>query len=183
VSFIPEVPLDESLFAPFVLFRKSLGYVPNLFRAQTLRPDVVQAETDLYAAIVGKDSALTRLQKECIMLVSSVANLNSYCVAGHSEMLRNLDLGGLDPDEVAADHNSADLPDSDKALLDFVEKLTRRPDRMTRDDIDALRGRGFADAQILEAVQVTALSAFLNCLASGLGAVPDKVPRETVRKE
>jgi len=172
VSFIPEVPLDEKLFAPFVLFR-----------AQTLRPDVVQAETDLYAAIVGRESALTRLQKECIMLVASVANLNSYCVAGHSEMLRGLRLDGLDPDEIAADHRSADLPESDKAFLDFVEKLTRRPDRMTRDDIEALRRQGFTDAQILEGVQVTALSAFLNCLASGLGAVPDEIPKERLRKE
>ena len=183
MSFLREAPLDESLFAPFVLFRKSLGYVPNLFRAQTLRPDVVQAETDLYAAIVGKDSALTRLQKECIMLVASVANLNSYCVAGHSEMLRGLTFGGLDPDDLAADHRSAEIPENDKALLDFAEKLTRRPDKMTRDDIEALRGVGFTDAQILEAVQVTALSAFLNCLASGLGAVPDEIPGERPREE
>jgi len=183
VSFLREVPLDESLFAPFVLFRKSLGYVPNLFRAQTLRPDVVQAESDLYAAIVGRDSALTRVQKECIMLVASVANLNSYCVSGHSEMLRGLGPRGVDPDELAADHRSADIPGNDKALLDFVEKLTRRPDRMTREDIETLRGAGFVDAQILEAVQVTALSAFLNCLASGLGAVPDKTAKEPVREE
>src|SRR3989442_1434716 len=71
----------------------------------------------------------------------------------------------------------------DKALLDFVEKLTRRPDRMTRDDIEALRGQGFADAQILEAVQVTALSAFLNCLAAGLGTVPDEIQKATLTEE
>ena len=51
MSFLRESPLDETLFEPFLAFRRSLGFVPNLFRAQTLRPDVVQAETDLYAAI------------------------------------------------------------------------------------------------------------------------------------
>lgn len=183
MSFLEETPLDESVFAPFVAFRRAFGYVPNLFRAQTLRPEVVQAETDLVAAIVAKDGALSRRQKECIMLVASVANLNSYCVAGHSEMLRHLDFGGVDPDDLAADHRSANIPETDKALLDFVEKLTRRPDRMTRDDIEALRGHGFADAQILEAVQVTALSAFLNCLAAGLGTVPDEIPKATLTEE
>jgi len=183
MSFLRESPLDETLFAPFIAFRRSLGFVPNLFRAQTLRPDVVQAETDLYAAIVAKDGALSRLQKECIMLVASVANLSSYCVARHSEMLRHLDLGGVDPDDLAADHRSADIPGTDKALLDFVEKLTRRPDRMTRDDVETLRAHGFADAQILEAVQVTALSAFLNCLAAGLGTVPDEKAKATLSEE
>jgi uncharacterized peroxidase-related enzyme len=183
VSFLRESPLDETLFAPFVAFRRSLGYVPNLFRAQTLRPDVVQAETDLYAVLVTNDSALSRRQKECIMLVASVASLNSYCVAGHSEMLRHLGFGGIDPNELAADHRSASIPETDKALLDFVEKLTRRPDRMTRDDIEALRGHDFADAQILEAVQVTALSAFLSCLAAGLGAVPDEIPKAALPEE
>jgi len=183
VSFLGESPLDETLFAPFVAFRRSFGYVPGLFRAQALRPDVVQAETDLYVAIVAKDGALSRRQKECIMLVASVANLGSYCVAGHSELLRRLDFGGADPEDLAADHRSADIPETDKALLDFVEKLTRRPDRMTRDDIEALRGHGFVDAQILEAVQVTALSAFLNCLAAGLGAVPDEIPKATLPEE
>jgi uncharacterized peroxidase-related enzyme len=173
VSFLRKSHRNESLFEPFVAFRRSLGYVPNLFQAQTLRPDVVRAETDLYDTIVTKNGALSRRQKECIMLVASVANLSSYCIAGHSEMLRHIDLGGVDPDDLAADHRSADIPEGDKALLDFVEKLTRRPDRMTRDDIEALRGQGFVDAQILEAVQVTALSAFLNCLAAGLGTVPD----------
>jgi len=183
MSFLRESPLDETLFEPFIAFRQSLGFVPNLFRAQTLRPDVVQAETDLYAAIVTKDGALSRLQKECVMLVASVANLSSYCVARHSEMLRHLDLGGLDPDDLAADHRSADIPGTDKALLDFVEKLTRRPDRMTRDDVETLRAHGFADAQILEAVQVTALSAFLNCLAAGLGTVPDENPKAALSEE
>ena len=182
MSFLRESPLDETLFEPFVAFRRSLGYVPNLFQAQTLRPDVLQAETDLYTAIVAKEGALSRRQKECIMLVASVANLSSYCVAAHSEMLRRLDLGGVDPDDLAADHRSANIPESDKALLDFVEKLTRRPDRMTRDDIEALRGHGFVDAQILEAVQVTALSAFLNCLAAGLGTIPDE-SRKPARPE
>jgi uncharacterized peroxidase-related enzyme len=183
VSFLAETPLDEAVFAPFVAFRRTLGYVPNLFRAQTLRPDVVQAETDLYAAIVSTDSALSRLQKECIMLVASVANLSSYCVAEHSEMLRHLGFAGVDPDTIASDHRSAAIPESDKALLDFVEKLTRRPDRMARDDIETLRGQGFGDPQILEAVQVTALSAFLNCLAAGLGTVPDEKPKAALPEE
>ena len=183
MSFLREVPLDESLFAPFVAFRQAFGFVPNLFRAQTLRPDVVETETGLVGSILIREGVLSRRQKECIMLVVSAANLNSYCVSAHSEMLRGLGFTDLDPDELAADHRSADIPETDKALLDFAEKLIRRPDRMSRDDIEALRGHGFSDQQILEAVQVAALAGFLNCLSAGLGAVPDETRPAPLRSE
>ncbi len=183
MSFLREVPLDENVFAPFVAFRQAFGYVPNLFRAQTLRPDVVETETVLVGSILNREGALSRRQKECIMLVVSAANLNSYCVSAHSEMLRHLGFTDIDPDELAADHRSANVPETDKALLDFAETLTRRPDRISRDDIEALRRHGFSDQQILEAVQVTALSAFLNCLSAGLGAVPDAGPEPGLPSE
>ena len=180
MSFLREVPLDESLFAPFVAFRQAFGYVPNLFGAQTLRPDVVETETGLVGSILTRESALSRRQKECIMLVVSAANLNSYCVSAHREMLRRLGFTDIVPDDLVADHRSADIPETDKALLDFAETLTRRPDRISRGDIDLLRGHGFGDQQILEAVQVIALTAFLNCLAAGLGAVPDEIRKSVV---
>ena len=183
MSFLREVPLDENVFAPFVSFRRTFGFVPNLFRAQTLRPDVVETETGLVGAILAREGALSRRQKECIMLVASAANLNSYCVGAHSEMLRHLGFTDIDPEALAADHRSANVPEIDKALFDFAEKLTRRPDRMTLHDIEALRGHGFSDQQILEVVQVTALSAFLNCLSAGLGAVPDGDAKHDLAKE
>jgi uncharacterized peroxidase-related enzyme len=175
MSFLREAPLDETLFAPFVAFRQAFGYVPNLFRAQTLRPDIVETETGLVGSILTCEGALSRRQKECIMLVVSAANLSSYCVGAHREMLRRLGFTDIDPDALVADHRSAGIPETDKALLDFAETLTRRPDRISREDIDLLRGHGFGDLQILEAVQVVALATFLNCLAAGLGAVPDEI--------
>jgi len=90
-------------------------------------------------------------------------------------MLRRLGFTDIDPDALVADHRSAGIPETDKALLDFAETLTRRPDRISREDIDLLRGHGFGDPQILEAVQVVALAVFLNSLAAGLGAVPDEI--------
>ncbi len=54
-------------------------------------------------------------------------------------------------------------------MLDYAVKLTREPRRMTRADVDALRGAGFEDAAILDISQVTAYFAFVNRLADGLG--------------
>ncbi len=183
MSFLTQVDLDENVFPPFVALRKTYGYVPNLLLAQTLRPDVVQAETNLIGAILSKEGALTRRQKEYILLVSSAANLNTYCVTSHCELARALGFTDPDPDEIAADHRATEIPETDKALLDFAVKLTREPTQILPEDIEGLRRSGFDDPQILEAVQVTALSCFFNCLASGLGTIPDEgrpaaLPRE-----
>ena len=51
MSFLPEVELDEA-FGPFVSFRENLGFIPNLFRAQSLLPRVVEAEAEIAGAVL-----------------------------------------------------------------------------------------------------------------------------------
>jgi len=48
-------------------------------------------------------------------------------------------------------------------------KLTERPSAMTRADVETLRGAGLPDPTIHDVVQVTALFAYYNRLADGLG--------------
>ena len=54
-------------------------------------------------------------------------------------------------------------------MLRYVDKLTRTPARITRDDVDALKSTGFSDAAILDICQVAAYYAFVNRIADGLG--------------
>ena len=70
---------------------------------------------------------------------------------------------------IKTDHRDAALADSDRAMLDFVAKLTARPSSMTEGDVDVLRAHGFDDAAVHDIVQVTALFAYYNRLAEGLG--------------
>ena len=61
------------------------------------------------------------------------------------------------------------LSDADRLMLRYVDKLTRTPAHITRDDVDALRKAGFSDAAILDICQVAAYYAFVNRIADGLG--------------
>lgn len=70
---------------------------------------------------------------------------------------------------VLDDYRSAPLEPRDRALLDYAVKLTETPSRMGRPDIEALRTAGFDDTAIHDAAQVTALFAYYNRLADGLG--------------
>ena len=116
------------------------------------------------------------MQKESILLVVSAANLNSYCVAVHCDILRGLGISSEESDQIAVDHHQSNLTEADRALLDFTLKLGVRPLEFCREDVDRLRGHGFTEEQVLESEVMTALTNFLNTLQMGLGVEPDFEP-------
>ncbi|HEU4402685.1 MAG TPA: peroxidase-related enzyme [Candidatus Polarisedimenticolia bacterium] len=170
-------------FPPFIFFRERFGFIPNIFRAQTLRPDVLDAEAEAVGSILLTDDVLTRQRKEYILLVVSAANLNTYCVAVHCEMLRALGVPEETSDQVAVDHRHAGLSAADTALLDMALKLDRQPAEFRARDLEGLLRHGFTEEQALEAVVMTALTGFLNTLQMGLGTEPDFAPRRVFGAE
>ena len=76
------------------------------------------------------------------------------------------------------DPREADLSPVDRGLVDFAIKLTERPGAMERSDVESLRELGLDDTAISDAVMVTALFAFYNRVADGLGIdlEPDMPP-------
>jgi uncharacterized peroxidase-related enzyme len=124
-------------------------------------------------AILLKEGALTRQQKEYVFLVCSAANLSTYCVTAHCEIVRILGIQGPEPEQIALDYASTNLPLVTKALLNFAAKLNVEPSKVRRADIDALRTYGYSDEQILETVIVVGFAKFANFVSFGLGTVPD----------
>jgi len=175
--YLRAVECGAASFPPFAFFREQFGFVPNIFRAQTLRPDVLEAEVGVIRSVLLTEDVLSRVQKECILLVISAANLNTYCVAVHCEMLRALGVSVEDSDQIAMDHHQTDLSETDKALLDFALKLAVRPSEFRLEDVDLLRRQGLSEERILEGVVMTALTNFLNTLQMGLGTTPDFTPK------
>ena len=181
--YLRTVDLGGEQFPPFAFFKERLGFVPNIFRAQGLRPDVIEAEAKTVGAVLLTDDVLRRKQKEYILLVVSAANLNTYCVAVHCEMLRGLGIPDDEADQIALNHRDAGLPAADTALLDFALKLGRRAPDYGPGDIEGLRAAGFTDPQILEAVVMVALTNFLNTIQMGLGPQADFEPRLLFRRD
>src|SRR5258708_8140358 len=164
---------SPNAFGRFRFFQENFGFIPNIFRAQTLRPDVLEAEAEAVGKILLTKDVLSRVQKENILLVVSAANFNSYCVAVHCDMLRGLGISSEESDQIAVDHHQSNLGQPDRELLDFALKLGVRSAEFCRADIDRLRGYGFREEQVLESVVMTALTNFLNTLQMGLGVEPD----------
>jgi len=173
MSYIQEGSLDETNYPLFAAIKEKYGFIPNLYRAQSMRPDLLEAQAQLVNAVLIKEGALPRKQKEYIFLVCSAANLSTYCVTAHCEMIRMMGIEGPEPEQIAIDHASTTLPVSVKALLNFAAKLTTEPTKISRADVDTLRTFGYSDEQIHETVALVGAAKYANFLAFGLGTLPD----------
>src|SRR5271166_65272 len=67
---LPAPQSDAYDFAPFAWLREQFGFVPGVFRAQTLRPDVLEAEVFAIRTVLASEDALTRVQKERLLLAA-----------------------------------------------------------------------------------------------------------------
>src|SRR5229473_6916869 len=160
MSYIREASLDETNYPVFAQMMNTFGFIPNFYRAQTIRPDLIEAQDQLVKAILVKEGALTRKQKEYVFLVCSAANLSTYCVTAHCEIVRMLGIEGPEPEQIALDYTAANIPIVLKALLNFAAKLNNQPTKISKSDVDALHTYGYNDDQILEIVVIVGLAKF-----------------------
>jgi alkylhydroperoxidase family enzyme len=70
---------------------------------------------------------------------------------------------------VQRDWRTAPVSPRIAATLGFIEKLTLRPDEVTRADADAVRAAGVSEEALLDAIHVCALFSMIVRLADSLG--------------
>jgi uncharacterized peroxidase-related enzyme len=164
----PEAVLD--LWAPSL---EKLGFVPNVLRLYALRPSHLLAWNAHYEELMKGDSGLTKAEREMIAVVVSVANDCAYCVAAHSAALRKLTKDPALADAIAADHATAPVDASVRAMLAYAVKLTVQPKGMSQADVQALRDAGWTDEDVMDIAEVTGMFNMSNRMASGLGWSPN----------
>jgi alkylhydroperoxidase family enzyme len=70
---------------------------------------------------------------------------------------------------VLDDVGTAPISDAEKALFFFMDKLNRRSSEIGREDIDRLKGLGWTDEALYDAISVCALFNFYNRWIDGTG--------------
>jgi alkylhydroperoxidase family enzyme len=68
--------------------------------------------------------------------------------------------------------DEAGLTEAERALMEYVKLITEASSTSTREDVQKLRDRGWAENQIAEAVYITAMFAFFNRVADSFGIPP-----------
>lgn len=87
----------------------------------------------------------------------------------HAEFLR---VASLDAELAAAvkrDWRTAPITDGERVMLEYVEKLTRAPRSVWKDDLERLRAAGFDDTGILQINLIASFFNYVNRVADGLG--------------
>jgi RNA polymerase sigma-70 factor (ECF subfamily) len=151
----------------------SFGYAPRVFRAATLRADVLEAIRMGFDAL-WNEGALSALQKHCILLTVAFAGRNTYWLAAECHVLESLGLSPETVHRIAVDCRSAPLPDADRVLLDLAfTVVTASYGAITNDHMRLLFSHGFTQEAYIEAAVTAAFGRFLCKLQGGLGAEPD----------
>ncbi|MBA3797723.1 MAG: peroxidase-related enzyme [Geodermatophilaceae bacterium] len=151
------------------------GFVPNIFRALAWRPVEWRAFFAYHDALMDKESpALSKADRELIVVVTSAANNCLYCVVAHGAIVR---IRARDPqlaDQVAVDWRKAPLAPAQKAMLEVALLLALDPAAVGPEQFEQLRDAGFTQDDIWDIGSIAALFALSNRLAHWAAVPPNE---------
>jgi uncharacterized peroxidase-related enzyme len=166
--------------------QEKAGFVPNVFLALAHRPAELRAFLAYHDALLLKEGgALTKGDREMIIVATSGANHCLYCVVAHGAILRVYEKKPLVADQVAVNPLKADITPRQRAMLDFALKVTRASHEVSEPDFAALRAHGFDDEDIWDIAAISAFFGLSNRMANVISMRPNdefylmgRVPRE-----
>lgn len=165
--------LDPLIKAVFAKCLEKIGFVPNVLRAYTLRPEKFEPFRLYNNALMLGDSGLSKLEREMIAVVVSCVNHCHYCLIAHGAAVRSLSGDPELGEHLITNYRTANLAPRQRAMLDFVWKLTETPDRMGEAGRAGLRKAGFSDEDIFDIAEVAGFYNMTNRLASAIDMRPN----------
>ena len=165
--------IQEKLLA----VQEKAGFVPNVFLMLARRPDELRAFFAYHDALMLRKSAspaaLTKGEKEMIIVATSGLNNCLYCVISHGAILRIYEKSPTLADQIAINHRKADLSPRQHAMLDYALKVAADSASVTDADFAAMHAHGFDDEDIWDIGNITALFALSNRMANVTGLMPN----------
>jgi uncharacterized peroxidase-related enzyme len=170
--------LPEDLRSKILEVQDKAGFVPNVFLALARRPAEWRAFFAYHDALmmpetVGRNSQLSKGDREMIVTTTSAANQCLYCVVAHGALLRIYEKKPLVADQVAINHRKADITPRQRAMLDFAMKVCNDSHQIEDADFATLHAHGFDDEDIWDITAITAFFGLSNRMASVTGMVPN----------
>ena len=164
---IPDLAdLPEDIRTQILAVQEKSGFVPNVFLKLARRPDEFRAFFAYHDALMLRESALTKGEKEMIVVATSAANNCLYCVVAHGAILRIYEKNPLIADQVAINYRKADVTPRQKAMLDFAMKVALAAATVGEPDFATLRAHGFSDEDIWDIGAIAAFFALSNRMAN-----------------
>jgi uncharacterized peroxidase-related enzyme len=176
---VPELnDVPEDIRTKILEVQDKAGFVPNVFLAFARRPAEWRAFFAYHDALMlpesaGRESGLTKGDREMIVTTTSAANNCLYCVVAHGAILRIYEKKPLLADQVAINYRKADISPRQRAMLDFAMKVCQHSDKIDEADFAALHAQGFNDEDAWDIAAITAFFGLSNRMASFSGMMPN----------
>jgi uncharacterized peroxidase-related enzyme len=176
VPDLKDVP--EDIRQKILEVQEKAGFVPNVFLAFARRPAEWRAFFAYHDALmvpesVGRESGLTKGDREMIVTTTSAANNCLYCVVAHGAILRIYEKKPLVSDQVAINYRKAEISSRQRTMLDFAMKVCLHSDEINDTDFAALHAQGFSDEDAWDIAAITAFFGLSNRMASFSGMMPN----------
>ncbi len=162
------------------------GFVPNIFLALAWRPVEWRAFFNYHDALMDKESpALSKADRELIVVATSAANDCLYCVVAHGAIVRIRARSPYLADQVAVDWRKAPLTARQQTMLEVAVLLATDPVAVGTQHLAELAAAGFSQDDIWDIGSIAALFALSNRLAHWAAVPPNdefyllgRLPRE-----
>ena len=164
---IPEIDdIEADIRERILAVQEKAGFVPNIFLALAARPAEFRAFFDYHDALMEGESALSKGEKEMIVVATSGLNQCLYCVVAHGAILRIREKSSTISDQIATNYRKADISARQRAMLDYAVKVSQSAYEVSVEDHEALAAQGFNQDDIWEIGAISAFFAMSNRLAN-----------------
>jgi uncharacterized peroxidase-related enzyme len=177
----PESDLPPDLQKLFAKARQTMGFVPNVFRTYSFRPERLSAWFSHYRQLHVPTDHLSEAEREMIAVTVSMANGCLYCLVAHGAALRQALGDPVLADRITFDYRRAGLGPKQRAVLDYAWKITRTPADCDETDIAHLRALGLTLEEVWDVSEIAAMYNFTNRMAMATGQLPNREYHYLVR--
>jgi uncharacterized peroxidase-related enzyme len=177
ISWFPvpdEAELPEDLQGLFRKAREKIGFVPNVFRAYSFRPDRLRTWFSHYRQLHEETENLDCAEREMIAVVVSMKNGCLYCLVAHGAALREAIGDPILADRITLDHRRAGLDERRTAILDLAAKITEKPLACSPEDLARLKGYGLTEEEVWDVVEIASMYNFTNRMSLACGMIPNE---------
>ncbi|WP_051560163.1 peroxidase-related enzyme [Marinobacterium jannaschii] len=157
----------------FAICEEKLGLVPNVLKAYSHNPVLLDAFSRLYNELMMGESGLSVLEKEMIAVAVSSSNQCYYCQVAHGAAVRELSEDPKLGELMVMNYRVAELSERHRLMLDFAIKMTETPAQMAEDDRQTLRDAGFSDNDIWDIANVAGFYNMTNRVAAAVDMQPN----------
>ena len=166
-------PMPENVKKYFKLCKEKLGLIPNVLKAYAFNEKKLNAFTNMYNDLMLGESNISPLEREMIAVVVSSINRCYYCLVAHGNSVRKLSKNPELGEAMIINYRIANLMPNQRAMMDFVAKMTEESYKIEEVDRQILRENGYSDQDIWDIASIASFFNMSNRMASAIDMRPN----------